>query len=55
MLSTEKVKELLKDQAISDEEAEEIRNGFRDLIEIIFEKWMVDTGRRKRPDQNSLT
>lgn len=54
MLSIERVKELLKDQNISDEEAKEIREGFRDLVEIIFEKWMVDTGRSKRPDSAPL-
>jgi signal-transduction protein with cAMP-binding, CBS, and nucleotidyltransferase domain len=39
MLSIERVKELLGDQKISDKEAEEIRDGFRALAEIIFEQW----------------
>ncbi len=42
MLSVEKVKELLNDDSISDEEAEAIRDGFRDLVEIIFEKYQQD-------------
>jgi hypothetical protein len=54
MLSIERVKELLKGQNISDEEAKEIRDGFRDLVEIIFEKWMVDTDRSERPDSTPL-
>jgi signal-transduction protein with cAMP-binding, CBS, and nucleotidyltransferase domain len=43
MLSIDRVKELLKDSNISDEEAKEIRDSFRSLAEIIFEQW-----RRKR-------
>ena len=42
MLSVEKVKELLNDDRISDEEPEAIRDGFRDLVEIIFEKYQQD-------------
>jgi len=42
MLSIERVKELLKDQNISDEEAKEIRDGFRNLAEIIFEQWQEE-------------
>jgi hypothetical protein len=38
----EKVKEMLNDDSISDEEAEEIRDGFRNLAEIIFEKYQQD-------------
>jgi len=37
MLSVKKVKELLKDKTLSDKEAEEIRDGFYNLAEIIFE------------------
>lgn len=42
MLSTKRVKELLKDRNLSDEEAEKIRDGFRELAEIVFEKWQAD-------------
>ncbi len=39
-LSIERIKELLKDENVSDERAEEIRDGFRFLVEdIIFEAW----------------
>jgi len=51
MLSIERVKELLKGQNISDEEAKEIRDGFRNLAEIIFEQWQEErnTGKGCRP------
>ena len=42
MLSVEKVKELLNDDTISDEEAREIRDGLRDLAEIAYEKYHKD-------------
>jgi len=38
MLSIERTKELLNDPTLSDKEAEEIRDGLRDLAEIIYEK-----------------
>jgi len=37
MLSVKKVKELLNDETISDEEATKIRDDCRELVEIIFE------------------
>lgn len=49
MLSVQRVKELLKEENVnvSDKEAEEIRDSFHELAEIIFEKWKIDrkTGR----------
>lgn len=42
MLSIERVKKLLDDPTISDDEAEKIRDDMRALVEIIFEKWMED-------------
>jgi len=42
MLSIEQTKKLLKDPNISDKEIEEIRDGFRMLAEIIFEKWQQE-------------
>jgi hypothetical protein len=38
----EKVKKILKDDSISDEKAENIRNEFYALAEIIYEKWLKD-------------
>ena len=42
MLSVEKVKELLDDKSISDEQAEKIRDDLQTLAEIIFEKYLSD-------------
>jgi len=39
MLSVKKVKELLKDKNTTEKEAEEIRDGCRNLAEVIFEHW----------------
>jgi len=39
MLTIQQVKTILKNQNMPDEEAEEIRDGFRSLAEIIFEQW----------------
>jgi hypothetical protein len=40
MLNVERTKEILDDVTISDQEAESIRDSFRDLAEIIFLTWM---------------
>jgi len=48
MLSVEKVKELLNDDNISDEEAEAIRDGLRDLAEIAYEKYRQDKEKAKK-------
>ncbi len=42
MLSEQKIRQLLKDDSLSDKEALEIRDGFRNLAEVIFEKWQQD-------------
>lgn len=42
MLSLERVKELVNDPTLSDEEIKEIRDGLRLLAELIFEKWQED-------------
>lgn len=39
MLSVARIKEILGDASISDEEAEALRDQFRDLAEFIFETW----------------
>ena len=49
MLSLEKTKKTLKRPYMSDAEAEKIRDGVYNLVEIIFEKWMVD---RKNNDNH---
>ena len=43
MLNLEETKKILKKPEMSDKEAEEIRDGFLNLAEIIYEKWMIDT------------
>ena len=49
MLSIKRTKELLNDKDVSDKKAEEIRDGFYVLTEIIFEKWR---GERKRTEKS---
>lgn len=51
MLSVERVKELLNDPKISDEEAEKIRDEFYILAEVIFEKWMEDKKKEKENEK----
>lgn len=51
MLSVERVKELLNDPKISDKEAEEIRDDFNILAEMIFEKWMEDKKKGKENEK----
>jgi len=47
MLTIEQTKKLLNDPNISDTEAEEIRDGFRLLAEVIFEKWQSEKMKSK--------
>lgn len=47
MLSIERIKKLLDDPSISDKEVEEIRDSFRMLAEIVFEKWQQDKNIKK--------
>ncbi|KKR44306.1 MAG: putative cytosolic protein [Candidatus Moranbacteria bacterium GW2011_GWC1_45_18] len=44
MLTIQQVKELLNDPNYSDEEIAQIRDEFRSLAEIIFEKWQEEKG-----------
>lgn len=46
MLSVETTRKLLDDPTLSDAEVEEIRDGFRALVEVVFEKW-----RNERKDE----
>ncbi len=56
MLSLERAKELLNDPTLSDEEVLEIRDGFYQLSEIIFEKWQEDkkAGKLNTPSRQPL-
>jgi len=47
MLSIEQTKKLLNDPNISNNEVMEIRDGFRMLAEIIFEKWQQEKQAKK--------
>jgi len=42
MLSIERVKELVNDPSLTDEEIKEIRDEFYLLAEIIFEQWKAE-------------
>ncbi len=48
MLSVERVKKILNDPELSDKEIEEIRDGFRNLAEVIFEKWKEERQAEKK-------
>ena len=49
MLSIDRVKEILNDPEISDEEAKRIRDGFRDLVmDVIFEQWVDERNKIKQ-------
>jgi len=50
MISIARTKQLLKDPHMSDEQAEEVRDAFRSLAEIIFEQWQAER-RKKLPLQ----
>ncbi len=48
MISIERTKQLLNDSPLSDKEIEEIRDSFRALAEIIFEKWLEERKQEKK-------
>lgn len=50
MLSIDDTKKILKNPAMSDKEAEQIRDEFRFLVDIIFEKWMEDRKNKRLPN-----
>lgn len=54
MLSIEDTKKILNDPNMSDEEATKIRDGFRALVEIIFEQWLYEKNANKNPDSALL-
>ena len=47
MISIERARELIKDKDISGAEVEQIRDEFRILAEIIFEKYQQDRAKDK--------
>ena len=47
MLSLERVKELINDPSLSDKEIEEIRDGFYQLSELMFEQWQAERIKNK--------
>lgn len=51
MLSVERVKQLLNDPKLSDKEAEEIRDGFLILAEIIYDRWLETVEQAKNQDE----
>lgn len=53
MLSIERVKELLNDPSLSDKEIEEIRDGFYQLSEIMFEQWQAERIKAKDEQKNN--
>lgn len=50
MLSVERVKELLNDPKLSDKEVEEIRDGFYQLAELMFEQWQTERIKAKKAE-----
>ncbi len=50
MLSIERVKELINDPSLSDKEIEEIRDGFYQLSEVIFEQWQAERIKAKKAE-----
>ena len=45
MLDIQKVKEILKDDTLSDDEARDIRDTFQVLADIILDQWLEDLGK----------
>ena len=52
MLSIEHTKKILNDPTISDEEVEKIRDTFRALADIVFEKWQQEKGWLENKNKN---
>ena len=50
MLSIERVKELINDPSLSDKEIEEIRDGFYQLSELMFEQWQAERIKAKKAE-----
>ena len=54
MLSVERVKELINDPNLSDKEIEEIRDGFYQLSEIMFEQWNEERKKAKSAQKENI-
>ena len=53
MLTIERVKKILNDPTLTDEQVEEIRNGFHYLVEdVIFPAWLEERIKSKEIKQN---
>ncbi len=50
MLSVERVKELINDPSLSDKEIEEIRDGFYQVSELMFEQWQAERIKAKKAE-----
>ena len=46
-ISLEQAKELLGNSALADDEVEEIKEQVRQLVEVIYEKWLEDQSKRQ--------
>jgi hypothetical protein len=53
MLTIEQTKKLLNNPAITDEEAEKIRDDSRMLAELIFEAWLTKRKNKKLPNNEN--
>lgn len=53
MLSIERVKELINDPNLSDKEIEEIRDGFYQLSELMFEQWQAERIKAKAEQKDN--
>ena len=47
MISEERMKKILNDESLSDQEVKQIRDGLYNLAEIIFEKWQGERKNKK--------
>jgi len=47
MLSIERTKQILADATLTDEEAEQIRDQFRDFAELIFQQWFDERSKKE--------
>ncbi len=54
MLSIERVKELVNDPSLTDEEIKEIRDEFYLLAEIIFEQWKTERETNSQQSEETM-
>lgn len=53
MLSVARVKKILNDPLLTDEQIEEIRDGFHRLSELIFDDWIEKENKKKNDYEKS--